>query len=189
MEGNSREITVRGDLLPRITGVAQYVLGKTTTDTGGLNWFPAVSFAPSGEWGRSDTDRRNQFNLMATASLHRWVNLGVSVALLSGIPFNITTGHDENRDGMAGDRPAGVTRNTGLGPGSAVVDLRWYHEWRIRPKQKDKSPSLSLSVDAFNVFNRVNYANYMGAVSSPFFGRPVSAQPARRIQMGLRMQF
>jgi len=28
MEGNSLEITVRGDLLPRITGVAQYVFGK-----------------------------------------------------------------------------------------------------------------------------------------------------------------
>jgi hypothetical protein len=46
-----------------------------------------------------------------------------------------------------------------------------------------------VSVDAFNVFNRVNYQNYVGALTSPFFGRGVATQPARRLQMGLRFQF
>jgi len=139
--------------------------------------------------GPADTDRRNQFNLMATAALHRWVNLGVSLALLSASRSISLPATTRTATEWRADRPAPVTRNTGLGPGSAVLDLRWNHEWRIRPKQKDKSPSLSLNVDAFNVFNRVNYANYMGAISSPFFGSPVSAQPARRMQMGVRVQF
>ncbi len=189
LQGNSLEITLRGELAPRVNGTAQYVFGKTMTDTGGVNWFPANSFDPRGEWGRTDLDRRHQFNLLATASLRRWANFGVAVSLQSGVPFNITTGRDDNRDGMAIDRPPCGSRNTGLGPGFAGVDLRWYREVRFAPAKKDKSPSVTASVDAFNLFNRVNYHNYLGALSSPFFGRSVAAQPPRRLQLGLRLQF
>jgi outer membrane receptor protein involved in Fe transport len=189
MESNGLEITFRGNLAPRVTGMAQYVFSRTLTDTNGLNWFPANSFAPEGEWGRADSDRRHRLNFLATASLHRWANFGASLSLLSGIPFNITTGRDDNRDGMAIDRPAGTTRNTGLGPGSAVIDLRWFRDFRLVREKKDKSPSLTLSVDAFNLLNSVNYANYVGSLTSPFFGHAVETQPARRIQIGCRLQF
>jgi hypothetical protein len=189
LEGNSLEVTVRGDIAPRVSGMAQYVFGKTRTDTGGVNWFPASSFAPQGEWGRADTDRRHQFHFLGTASLHRWLNLGIAASLLSGPPFNITTGRDENGDGMAIDRPSGVSRNAGRGPESIGLDVRWYREFRFEPTRKDKSPSVTISVDAFNVLNRVNYQNYIGALTSPFFGRAVGTLPARRLQMGLRLQF
>jgi len=131
MESNSLEVTVRGTLAPRVSGLAQYAFGKTLTDTGGADWFPADSFHPEGEWGRADTDRRHQFNLLGTAALHRWVNLGASVALQSGIPFNITTGRGDNRDGLASDRLASVSRNTGYGPGYASVDLRWFRKFEL----------------------------------------------------------
>jgi hypothetical protein len=189
VEGNSFEVTLRGELAPKVNGTVQYVFSKTMTDTGGVNWFPASSYAPAGEWGRADTDRRQQFNVLGTAALHRWANFGFSASLLSAIPFNLTTGRDENGDGMALDRPAGVTRNTGRGPGFAAFDVRWYREWKFRPKDKDKSPSVTVAADAFNLFNRVNYQNYVGSLSSPFFGRPVATQPARRMQLGLRFQF
>lgn len=189
LEGNTIEITLRGDIAPRVTGLAQYSFGRTMTDTGGVNWYPAQSFAPRGEWGRADTDRRHQLNFLGTVSMHRWLSFGVSLSLLSGLPFNVTTGRDENGDGMPLERPAGVTRNTGKGPGAAVLDLRWYREFRFRPARKDKSPSLTVSADAFNLPNRVNYQNYAGALSSPFFGRAVATQPPRRMQMGLRLQF
>jgi outer membrane receptor protein involved in Fe transport len=180
VEGNALEITLRGDIGPRVTGMAQYVFGRTLTDTGGLNWFPASSYAPSGEWARADTDRRHQFNFLGTATLHRWANFGVSVALLSAVPFNITTGRDDNRDGMPLDRPAGTSRNNGLGPGAAILDLRWYREFRRR---------YTVSVDAFNVLNHVNPNNYAGTLTSPFFGRAVGSLPARRLQLGARVQF
>jgi hypothetical protein len=180
---------LRGDIAPRVTGMAQYVFGRTLTDTGGVNWFPANSFSPAGEWGRADTDRRHQFNFLGTASLHRWANFGLSVSLLSGSPFNITTGRDDNRDGMALDRPDGITRNTGLGPGTAVIDLRWYRDVKLRPAEKEKSPRLTISVDAFNVLNRVNYQNFIGALSSPFYGKAVGTHPPRRLQVGCRYQF
>ncbi|MBZ5566095.1 MAG: TonB-dependent receptor [Acidobacteriia bacterium] len=189
LQGNALDVTITGALGPKITGLAQYTFGKTLSDTGGLSWFPADSFNPRGEWGRADTDRRQQFNLLATGKFHPWLNLGASVSLLSGVPFNITTGLDENRDGLANDRPVGVTRNTGKGPGVAVIDLRWFREWRLKPSIKGKSPVATISLDAFNLFNRVNYQNYVGALSSPFFGQSTGSQPARRIQLGLRLQF
>ncbi len=189
LESNALEVTLRGDIAPRVSGMAQYVFGKTRSDTGGLNWFPADSFAPQGEWGRSDADRRHQFNVLGAATLHRWLNLGVSASVLSGLPFNITTGRDNNADGMAIDRPPGITRNTGKGPGFLGLDLRWFREFRFAPAKKDKSPSITVSVDAFNIFNRVNYQNYVGALTSPFFGRAVATSPPRRMQAGLRLQF
>jgi hypothetical protein len=169
--------------------MGQYVYGKTRSDTGGVNWFPADSFAPQGESGRADTDRRHQFNFLGTATLHRWLNFGLSASILSGLPFNITTGRDNNADGMAIDRPMGVRRNTGRGPGFVGLDLRWYREFRFAPSRKDKSPSVTVSVDAFNILNRVNFQNYVGALTSPFFGQAVATLPPRRIQAGLRLQF
>ena len=189
VQANALEINLRGDLGPRINGMIQYALGKTMSNTGGVNWFPANSFAPEGEWGRADADRRHQFNFLGTASLNRWANFGLSVSLLSGIPYNITTGRDENGDGMALDRPPGIARNTGRGPGAAIVDLRWYRDFRFQPRRKDKSPTFTLSADAFNLFNRVNYQNFVGSLTSPFFGRAVSTLPPRRLQLAARLRF
>jgi hypothetical protein len=189
LEGNALEITLRGIIAPRVSGMAQYVFGRTMSDTGGVNWFPASSFAPRGEWGRADTDRRHQFNLLGTLSLHPWLNFGVSATVLSGAPFNITTGGDGNRDGMAIDRPPGFSRNTGNGPNTVGLDLRWYRDFRLEPSKKEKSPAMTVSLDAFNVLNRVNYQTYIGAVTSPFFGQAVATLPPRRMQLGLRLQF
>jgi outer membrane receptor protein involved in Fe transport len=188
-EGEALELTLRGDIAPRVSGTLQYALSKTMTDTGGVNWYPASSYAPQGEWGRSDSDRRHQVSVLGTANVHRWMNLGFSLSAATGPPFNITTGRDENRDGMALDRPPGGTRNTGHGPEMLVLDLRWYRELRLAPAKRDRSPTLTLSLDAFNILNRVNYQNFVGALSSPFFGRAVATQPARRMQVGFRLQF
>jgi hypothetical protein len=189
LEQNALEITFRGKLAPRTTGLAQYSFGKTMSDTGGLNWFPASSISPSGEWSRADTDRRHALNFLVSANLHRWLNLGTSASILTGAPFNVTTGRDGNHDGIANDRPQGVSRNAGHGPGFIGLDVRWFREFRFRPAAKDKSLSATLSLDAFNILNRTNYTTYVGSLSSPFFGRAVVAQPPRRIQIGMRFQF
>ena len=114
--------------------------------------------------------------------------MGVAVSLYSGQPYNETTGRDDNHDGLANDRPAGVGRNSLAGPGYADVDLRWSRDFFLGAK-KDKGPTVTLGLDAFNLLNRVNYATYVGDLSSPFFGKAIAAQPARRLQASLRFRF
>jgi hypothetical protein len=62
-------------------------------------------------------------------------------------------------------------------------------ELGLKPSAKDKSPLVTLSVDAFNLLNHVNFLNYLGALRSPFFGQATGSQPARRLQLALRFQF
>ncbi len=49
--------------------------------------------------------------------------------------------------------------------------------------------TLTPAIDAFNVLNRVNSNQFVGNLSSPFFGRALSAQPARRLQFSLRLRY
>jgi hypothetical protein len=49
--------------------------------------------------------------------------------------------------------------------------------------------TLTLGVDAFNVLNHVNYAYYVGNLSSPFFGHAIAAQAPRRVQFSMRARY
>jgi hypothetical protein len=104
------------------------------------------------------------------------------------MPYSMTTGRDDNRDGLANDRPPGVPRNSLVGPGFTEWDLRWSYDWRFH-KRKKEGVKLTLALDAFNVTNRVNYVSYSGNLSSPFFGKAVAAKPPRRLQLSTRFTF
>jgi hypothetical protein len=111
------------------------------------------------------------------------------LALNTGAPYTLLTGRDDNRDSQTLDRPVGVGRNTFAGPGFAQFDLRWSRDFFLVKVKKDKGPTATFAIDAFNVFNRVNYSGYIGNLSSPFFGRAVAARPARRLQISARFTF
>lgn len=49
--------------------------------------------------------------------------------------------------------------------------------------------SLTFSAQITNLFNKVNYNQYSGVLTSPFFGRSSSSQPARQIELGVRFNF
>ncbi|HTM50946.1 MAG TPA: hypothetical protein VL285_19755, partial [Bryobacteraceae bacterium] len=108
---------------------------------------------------------------------------------MSGRPYSLTTGRDDFGTTLAGARPPGVRRNSLDGPGSATLDLRWSKDFHLDRARKDSGPSMTFSLDAFNALNRVNYTSFAGNLSSPFFGRPVSAQPGRRLQVSIGMAF
>ena len=158
------------------------------TRTIGINSFPANNYDLSGEWARADYDQRHRFNLLGTFRVVRLLNLGVGFFASSGMPYSMTTGRDDNRDGLANDRPAGVGRNSLQGPGFAELDLRWSYDWRLQKARKDGA-KVTVAVDSFNITNRVNYAGYTGNLSSPFFGQAVAAKPPRRLQISGRLTF
>jgi len=188
LKGNALELTFRGKPSKYFTGQIQYTLSRTYNNTSGITFFPANSYNASADWGLSDNDRRHKFDLLASSQPTRFFTLGAALSLYSGKPVNITTGADNNNDGIINDRPAGVGRNTMPGPGTINFDLNLSHDFPLS-KKKGETRILSLSLNSFNVLNHPNYLSYIGTASSPLFGRPVAAQPPRRMQLDVQFKF
>ena len=186
---NSVQFTLKGQLAPRSNGSVQYTLSKAMNNTSGVNWMPPNSYDLSLEYARADFDQRHRFDFIGTFNSGSWANLGVALALYSGRPYSMTTGHDDFNTGTANARPAGVPRNSLEGPGYADLDLRWSRELALRVGGTKSGPTLTVGIDAFNVLNRVNYSRYIGTLTSPFFGQAIAAQPARQLQLSVRVRF
>ncbi len=182
------ELTLRGRVSKYFSGVAQYNFSHSYNNTAGIAYQPANSYDWSQEWGRSDLDRRQVLNLLGTFTFAKWLKLGVALQMQSGAAYSQTTGRDTNNDGLALERPIGVARNTLQGPGYLGLDLRWARDFNLT-KKAEKGLVLTTAIDFFNVLNHVNYINFVGNLSSPFYGQPVSSQPARRGQLALRLRF
>jgi hypothetical protein len=188
LKGNALELTFRGKPSKYFSGQVQYTLSRTDNNTGGITFFPANSYSAAADWGRSDNDRLHKFDLLASTQPSKFFALGVALSLYSGKPVNITTGDDDNHDGVLNDRPAGVARNTMAGPGLINLDLNLSHDFPLS-KAKKESKILSVSLNSFNVLNHPNYVTYIGTISSPLFGKPVAAQPPRRMQLDVQFKF
>jgi hypothetical protein len=188
LKGNALELTFRGKPSKYFAGQVQYTLSRTDNNTSGITFFPVNSYDPGADWGRSDNDRLHKFDLLASTQPSRFFTLGAALSLYSGKPVTITTGADDNQDGIINDRPAGVARNTMHGPGTIGLDLNLSHDFALS-KQKKEAKMISVSLNSFNVLNHPNYVTYIGTISSPLFGKPAAAQPPRRMQLDVQFKF
>jgi hypothetical protein len=188
LKGNALELTFRGKPSKYFSGQVQYTLSRTYNNTSGITFFPANSYNPGADWGRSDNDRLHKFDLLASSQPTRFFTFGTALSLYSGKPVNITTGSDDNHDGIINDRPTGVARNTMHGPGTIGLDLNLSHDFPLS-KRKEEKRILSVSLNSFNVLNHPNYLTYIGTISSSLFGKPVAAQPPRRMQLNVQFKF
>jgi carboxypeptidase family protein len=187
-KSNALELTFRGRPSKYFTGQVQYTLGKTYNNTSGITYFPGNSFFPAADWARSDNDRRHKFDLLGSTQASRFFTVGAALSLYSGKPVNVTTGGDNNHDGVLNDRPAGFTRNTLHGPGMIELDVNLEHDF-LFSKSKKEGPRITAALNAFNVLNHTNDTTFVGTITSPFFGQAVSAQPPRRIQLNVQFKF
>ena len=188
MKSNALEIGFRGRPVRYFTGQARYSLGKSYNNTSGITYFPGNSNFPQADWSRSDNDQRNKFDLLGALEAGKLFDFGIALSVYSGKPVNITTGSDNNHDGLSLDRPSGIPRNLLHGPGYVGLDFNLSHDFALTKAVKP-GPTATLSVNSFNVLNHPNYVGYVGVVTSPFFGRPVSAMPPRRMQFSLQVKF
>jgi hypothetical protein len=182
------ELTFRGKPSKWFSGQAQYTFGKTYNNTSGITYFPGNSYNPTADWARSDNDRRHKFDLLASSQPTRYFTAGVALSVYSGKPVNITTGADNNQDGVVNDRPAGVLRNTMPGPGMIELDLNVAHDF-VLSKSRKEARTLTVALNSFNVLNHPNDVTYVGIVTSPFFGHAVAALPPRRMQLDVQFKF
>ena len=194
-----------------------YGLSRSLNDADSPFSLPADSSNLAAERGPAPTDARHRFTSLANFPLFGKLMAGTVVRIQSGLPYNITTGFDNNGDTVSNDRPAGVTRNTGRG--SAIVDVGTRLTWTIgfggAARQGPGGPQvaiirggdadplrsmpsgdganaryrLELYAQGYNLTNHTNALNYSGVVTSPFFGTATSASAPRRLEVGARMVF
>ncbi len=188
LKGNALELTFRGKVNRYFSGQIQYTFSRTDNNTSGITFFPQNSYDAAADWGRSDNDRHHKFDLLASSQPTRFFTAGVALSLYSGKPVNVTTGADNNHDGIINDRPAGIARNTMDGPGTIELDLNVAHDFPLS-KAKKEAKVVTVSLNSFNVLNHPNYVTYIGTVSSPLFGKPVAANPPRRMQLDVQFKF
>ncbi len=200
----------------RLFVAANYTFGRSLNDTDSAFGLPADSYNLAAERGPALGFARHRFMSLANVPLKRRFRLGTSLRVQSGTPYNITTGRDDNGDTISNDRPAGITRNTGLG--TAQIDLGLRLSWslafggaapppagpQVRIVRGDSADPLSgmggmdgagkryaleLYAQAYNVLNHVNAMNFSGVVTSPFFGQPTAAAAPFRVELGARVNF
>ena len=159
---------------------------------------------------------RHRFMSIFNTPLHGRFRLGTSLRVQSALPYNITTGHDDNGDTVSNDRPAGITRNSARG--GAQVDLGARLSWSIGfggpPPSGPQGPQVRIlrgdNADplggmggaeqtktlqpgvlraGYNLLNHTNPLNFSGVMTSPFFGQATSAAAPRRFEIGTRFVF
>jgi hypothetical protein len=101
-----------------------YFLSKTTNESDGPLSMPADNFDLRPERGPSPGDARHRLFAMLNMSLFKGIRLGTMFRANSAMPYNITTGFDDNGDSVSNDRPEGVRRNSARGAAHWDVGTR-----------------------------------------------------------------
>ena len=182
---------------------AHYTLSKATDDVVDFNsGFQANEQTNlAAEHALSSFDQRHKFVAFALWAAPRGLQLAPIFRANSARPFNLYVGSDLNGDRHPDtDRPAFAGRNTGIGPNFWTFDLRLSRRMNLGERSH-----LELIGEAFNLFNRLNFASInnggLGNMPGPFHihgrhdrtpSQPLgftSAFDPRRIQVGFRLSF
>jgi len=202
---------------------ANYTWLHQRNDADGPFSLPADSYNLAGEWGPVAGVPHHVFSGMINTAFRQNFRIGFTAAARSGVPYNVTTGRDDNADTVFNDRPAGVPRNSAWTKAMWDVGARVSYAFGFGTRAatggaaggptvvvqrigavggatdmlnamggggaEDKRVRFELFASAQNLFNHVNPISYSGVMTSPFFGQPTAAMPARRIDLGMRIGF
>jgi hypothetical protein len=191
-----------------------YSLSSSESNTTGA-FSPPPTGDLSTEWGQLVPLHR--FGGMVSFAPIRNMTLGVNARAQSGMPYNITTGFDENGDGLFTDRPEGVGRNSARtasqwdigmrvayaipfgaprapagGPGGATVVIGGGGggmQGGFSGAGADRRFRVEFYASAQNLTNHNNYTGYSGVMTSEFFLQPTSVMNPRKVELGVRFGF
>lgn len=208
-------LTLNSGANKRLSWMVSYSLSKKVNEADGPLSLPADDFHLRAERGPAGDDRRHRFIITTGLGLPKGWRLAPTFFYNSPLPYNITTGRDDNGDTTFNDRPPGMTRNGARGAASwnANMRLSWLFgfgkadEWsrsgstRVVVQAGDygaigaqlgaleKKWRFNFYLQATNLFNHFNPTNFVGVMTSPFFGRPTAAAAARQIETGVKFSF
>lgn len=164
---------------------ANYSYQVNATDTTGNFSAPSNNHDLRADWASVG---EHNFRTSINSQLPFDVYLTSNISFQSGNPYTITTGTDDNGDGVLNDRPPGVARNSERGPYRQNVS---FNISKAFPLSTGGAGSANVNVYANmnNAFNRTNLGTPIGNLSSSRFGQFVSAFNPREITVGMRFSF
>ena len=185
-----------------------YAPGSSIPWADGATSLPSDNLNPDLDWGPSRQDIRHRLQLQAQAPILFGIRGNVNLNVSSGVPYNMTTGRDDNDDGVFNDRPEGVTRNSLRGDTTWGLNLNLSRRFSLsgvnapvrgggqgfggpggRGGNVGGGRSMEFFVQAQNVLNHVTHTGYTGNLSSPFFGLATSVGQPRDVNLGIRFNF
>jgi len=119
----------------RIFMGGNYTLGQLKNYADSATSLPANSLDPNAEWGPSRQDIRHRVNWNLNVPFVFATRLNVNGLAQSAAPYNLTTGLDNNQDGIVNDRPAGITRNSARGADRFDMSVRLSKSFTFGPKR------------------------------------------------------
>ena len=191
---------------------ARYLWRNMKSDTLS-NPAPQSSYSKKGESARRYNWSRNSFTLSGNLNLPYRIEATTQFDFSNGVPYNITTGTDNNGDGNFTDRPSyasvpapGVystrfgllTTNTvngnvpadlGTMPGVVHLDMNLSRIFTLNPMDKEHPKTLTFNARSANLLNHTNVTAVNTILSSGTVGQPVAAETARRLELGVRFAF
>jgi hypothetical protein len=208
---NTHEIrgTINATVGAWLTLFGNYVWTNAQQNTDGPYTAPSDSHNLAAEWGPAPIPQ-HQLTVGGSLGLPGHVTASPFLRVASELPFNITTGTDNNGDTLFTDRPAFaspgspnavatpygafnlypppgtavIPRNFGVGPSEFTLDLVVARSFEAA---FDGHASVFVTVN--NLTNHVNYAPFNGVLTAPFFGTANRALNPRRITLSFRYEF
>ena len=117
----------------------------------------------------------------------------------TGQYYTVTTGKDDNKDGIINDRPAVLPKNTEVGPHYFDVSFNFSKAFELNrsatttPQRgtnvRSTGPQMNVFANLNNAFNMTHPGTPSGVMTSPFFKRSFNATSPRVIEVGMRFQF
>lgn len=212
--GSVAMLTVNSSAIRHVNFFGGYLYMNLVTNADSPNLFPQSEADPSagGDWAMPAWQSRHRFFTGGFAQLPGKLEWTFLTAVIAGNAFDITTGRDNNQDGIFNDRPSLVypgfpgailtpygaldpfaingtlPRNFGRLPISLTVDTGLSRRFTLRETEHG-SRSITVSARATNLTNHMNVGTVNGVLGSPLFLQTVEADPSRRIELGIRFSF
>ncbi len=183
--------------------------GDADTDT-----FLPQNNSNLGEIARPSWEATHHLIAFSSVKLPRAVALSLQFDAASGLPYNVTTGFDNNGDGNFNDRPflsaagtsapvyatrfgnlspagtgATLGRNAGTLPWNVHLDANLSRSFALPHASGHEGQTVAVNLRSTNLLNHNNITAVGGVLGSPLFGLGYASDPGRRIEAGLRWAF
>jgi len=193
-----------------------YLYMRSTNEADSPYSLPSNNYNLRADRGPSASDFHHLISGFINKRLKKGFGASAIIQATSALPYNITTGRDDNGDTVINDRPAGIARNSARGAPRWEIGSRlsWGKDFGPEEQQTggpqirmvrvgggdgaappsigmggNKKYRLEFYAQVFNLLNHTNLGVFNGVLTSPYYGHATSAQAPRRMEVGLRLNF